>query len=107
MAIEIVDLPSYKMVDLSSSLCGCLPVWTARDVGIKTGHLDVGNWMFSWDYDMDNRQYGQYGQYGRQEKPYVVWQNWQVSTKPGFMCFQGFKAAILRSKSQVLKWKGF
>jgi len=24
--VEIVDLPSYNMVDLSSSLCGCLPV---------------------------------------------------------------------------------
>ena len=23
--VEIVDLPSYKMVDLSSSLCKCLP----------------------------------------------------------------------------------
>jgi hypothetical protein len=42
MTIEIVDFPSYKMVDLSSSLCDSLPEGN-MDVTIKHDGLP---WRF-------------------------------------------------------------
>ena len=35
-SVEIVDLPSYKMVDLFSSLCKRLPEGSFNDFSIKT-----------------------------------------------------------------------
>ena len=32
--VEIVDLLSYKMVDLSSSLCGCLPEGISTNIPV-------------------------------------------------------------------------
>ena len=37
MAIEIVSFPSYKMVDLSSSLCGCSPEGNLQEIYLATG----------------------------------------------------------------------
>ena len=49
MTIEIVDFPSYKMVDLSMAKCDSSPEGTRTNIAMVNPYIYIYIWRFYWE----------------------------------------------------------